>query len=172
MKRLDSDYAKTKLNGELNILKNFPKANILRPSIVYSVDDNFTTNFMTLLNSLPFFHFTILVKPSLCLFTVLILTDIIFHIISKNINTNIIECVGPETITFKEILEKLLKLIKKKDYYPISLPLLLAKLSAYILGKLPKPLLTPDQLKLLKYDNISSKKYKTNFDIGVPSSFI
>ena len=44
----DSEYAKTKLNGELNILKNFPKAKILRPSIVYSVDDNFTTNFMTL----------------------------------------------------------------------------------------------------------------------------
>ena len=52
---VDSDYAKSKLNGEINILKNFPKANILRPSIVYSVDDNFTTNFMTLLSSLPIF---------------------------------------------------------------------------------------------------------------------
>ena len=51
----------------------------------------------------------------------------------------------------------------------IPFPLPLARISAYILGKLPKPLLTPDQLKLLRYDNISSKKYKTNFDIGVPS---
>ena len=52
---LDSDYAKSKLDGEGKILKNFPLATIIRPSIVYSVDDNFTTNFMTLLNRMPFF---------------------------------------------------------------------------------------------------------------------
>ena len=50
---LESEYAKSKLVGEKNILKNFPSVTILRPSIVYSVDDNFTTNFMTLLNRLP-----------------------------------------------------------------------------------------------------------------------
>ena len=44
---LDSEYAKSKLDGELNIQKNFPLATILRPSVVYSVDDNFTTSFMT-----------------------------------------------------------------------------------------------------------------------------
>ena len=48
---LDSNYAKSKLKGEENVLKNFPLATILRPSVVYSVDDNFTTNFMTLLSS-------------------------------------------------------------------------------------------------------------------------
>ena len=44
------------------------------------------------------------------------LTDIIYHIISKKSDSQIIECVGPETLTFKEILEILLNLIKKKDY--------------------------------------------------------
>ena len=68
----DSEYAKSKLHGEQEILKNFPLATILRPSIVYSVDDNFTTNFMTLLNRLPFFHFTIMEKQNLLQFTVLI----------------------------------------------------------------------------------------------------
>ena len=52
---IDSDYAKSKLEGEERILKNFPLATIIKPSIVYSVDDNFTTNFMTLLNRLPIF---------------------------------------------------------------------------------------------------------------------
>ena len=70
--------------------------------------------------------------------------------------------------SFREILEKLLKLIQKKRIL-IPFPLPLAKLSAFILGKLPKPLLTSDQLRLLKYDNISSGKYRTNFDIGLPS---
>ena len=51
----DSNYASSKLEGENQILKNFPLATILRPSVVYSVDDNFTTNFMTLLNRLPLF---------------------------------------------------------------------------------------------------------------------
>ena len=52
---VDSEYAKSKLKGEKNILENFPLATILRPSVVYSVDDNFTTNFMTLLSRLPIF---------------------------------------------------------------------------------------------------------------------
>ena len=45
----------------------------------------------------------------------------------------------------------------------------MANLSAKIFQLLPKPLLTEDQLRLLKYDNIISGKYKTNSEIGVPS---
>ena len=49
------------------------------------------------------------------------------------------------------------------------MPLAIAKLSAKFFQLLPKPLLTEDQLRLLKYDNINSGKYKTNSEIGVPS---
>ena len=49
------------------------------------------------------------------------------------------------------------------------MPLPVAKMTARIFEIMPKPLLTRDQLKLLKYDNIVSGKYKTNSDIGVPS---
>ena len=42
------------------------------------------------------------------------LTDIIYYVISKKVNVNIIECVGPEVLTFKNMLQKLLKLINKK----------------------------------------------------------
>ena len=89
--------------------------------------------------------------------------------ILKNLDTRIIECVGPETISFKEILEKLLILIDKRRIL-IPFPLVLAKVAASLFELMPKPLLTQDQIRLLKYDNISSEKYKTNFDIGVPSS--
>ena len=51
---LDSLYATSKLEGEKKVRENFSEAVILKPSIVYSVDDNFTTNFMSLLNFLPF----------------------------------------------------------------------------------------------------------------------
>ena len=49
------------------------------------------------------------------------------------------------------------------------MPLPVAEMTARIFEIMPNPLLTRDQLKLLKYDNIVSGKYKTNSDIGVPS---
>ena len=164
----DSDYAKSKLEGEEKVLKNFPMGTILRPSIVYSVDDNFTTNFMTLLRRLPLFPMYYNGKTKFTPIHCSDITDVIHHVISNNIYSNIIECIGPEVITFKEVIEKLLKLINKKRIL-IPMPLPIAKLSARFLEIMPQPLLTRDQLKLLKYDNIISGKYKTNFDIGVPS---
>jgi len=164
----DSNYAKSKLDGEKNILNNFPLATILRPSVVYSVDDNFTTNFMTLLSRLPIFPLYYSGKTKFTPIHCSDLTDIIYYIITKNINSKIVECVGPEIISFKEVIERLLILIDKKRML-ISMPLLLASISAKIFQLLPNPLLTEDQLRLLKYDNILSGKYKNNSDIGIPS---
>ena len=166
---IDSDYAKSKLEGEKNILNNFPLSTILRPSVVYSVDDNFTTNLMTLLNRLPIFPLYYHGKTKFMPIHCSDLTEIIYNVISKNLFSNIIECVGPEEMSFKEIIQKLLILIDKKRIL-IPFPLFLANLSAKFFQLLPKPLLTEDQLRLLKYDNILSGKYKTNDDIGVPSN--
>ena len=165
---IDSEYAKTKVEGEKEILKNFSLSTILRPSIVYSVDDNFTTNFMTLLNRLPIFPLYYSGRTKFMPIHSSDLVNVIFNIISQNIYSQIIECVGPETITLKQILEKLLFLINKKRLL-VTFPLPLAKLSAKFFQLFPKPLLTEDQLTLLKYDNIKSGNYKTNFDIGCPA---
>ena len=164
----NSDYAKSKLAGENEILNNFPLATILRPSVVYSVDDNFTTNFMTLLNRLPFFPLYYNGNTKFAPIHCSDLTDTIFHIISKNIYSKIIECVGPEVITFKEILQRLLKLINKRRLL-IPFPLFAANMSARLFEIMPRPILTRDQLRLLKYDNILSGKYKSNSEIGIPS---
>ncbi len=164
----DSNYAKSKLEGEKKIINNYPLATILRPSVVYSVDDKFTTNFMTLLNRLPIFPLYYSGKTKFTPIHCSDLTDIIYYIIQKNVNSKIIECVGPEIISFKEILIRLLKSINKKRLL-FPLPLTLANLSALVFQLFPKPLLTQDQLKLLKYDNIISGKYSTNSDLGIPS---
>ncbi len=165
---INSNYAISKLQGENNVKKNFSAATILRPSVVYSVDDNFTTNFMTLLNRMPFFPLYYNGKTKFMPIHCSDLTEIIFQVISKNIKSVTIECVGPEIISLKDILKKLLKLIEKRRLL-IPIPLIIARLSAIIFQLLPKPLLTTDQLTLLKYDNVASGKYKTNFDIGFPS---
>ena len=168
---IDSDYARSKLEGEANVQKNFPLTTILRPSVVYSVDDNFTTNFMTLLSRLPFFPLYYNGGTKFTPIHCSDLTDVIYYVISKNIYSKIIECVGPETISLKEILKVLLKLISKNRVL-IPFPYFIAKMSAKLFQLFPEPLLTLDQLKLLKYDNVPSKKYQTNFDIGVPSTRI
>ena len=150
------------------ISSTFVTGIILRPSVIYSVDDNFTTNFMTLLSRLPFFPLYYSGKTKFTPIHCSDLTDIIYHVITKNINSKIIECVGPETLTFNDILKILLKLIGKKRFL-FSLPLPLAVLSAKFFQLFPNPLLTLDQLRLLKYDNITSGKYKTNSELGIPS---
>ena len=165
-KAIDSKYAISKLEGENKIKKNFERYIILKPSIVYSVDDNFTTNFMTLLNRLPVMPIYYKGKTK---FTPIHVTDLV-EIISKNVQVKLdekmIECIGPEVISFKEIILKLLKAIDKKRLL-IPLPLTLAKMTAKFFELMPKPLITVDQINLLKYDNISSGQYKTNFELDL-----
>ena len=167
-KAIDSNYAKSKLEGEKEIFKNFPLSTILRPSLVYSSSDNFSTTMMTLLNRLPIFPLYYSGKTLFMPIHAKDLVDIIFNVVSKNTNSQIIECVGPETMTFKEILEKLLKLIGKRRLL-LPVPLIFGKTIAKVFQLMPKPLLTEDQLRLLKYDNVASGKYKTNIDIGLPA---
>ena len=162
----DSEYAKSKLDGENNVRKNFKNSVILKPSIVYGVDDNFTTNFMTLLNRLPIMPLYYNGETKFTPIHVSDLTNIIYHVISKEIKNKTIECIGPEELSFKTILKILLSAIKKKRLL-IPLPHPIAKISAIFLSLLPKPLLTSDQLRLLRYDNVKSGKYKTNFDLGL-----
>ncbi len=165
---VDSQYAISKLEGEKNILTSFSKTTILRPSVVFSNSDNFSTQFMTLLRRLPVFPLYYSGKTRFMPLHATDLSNIIYHVLSNKIETQVIECVGPEILTFKEILQILLKLIDKKRLL-LPMPLSLAKFSAKFFQLLPKPLLTEDQLRLLKYDNVTSGKYKTNSDIGIPS---
>ena len=165
----DSLYASSKLKGEFFIRKNFKEANILKPSVIYSVDDKFTTSFMRILALSPIFPLyyngSTLFRP----IYISDLTEIIYQMIEKNIKSTIMECVGPEEISLKNILKRLSKLIDKKRLL-IPIPLSIAKLSAIFFQFFPRPLITLDQLKLLKYHNIPTGKYKTNFDFKMPSA--
>ena len=161
----DSIYAQSKLKGEKEILNNFNKAVIVRPSIVYSIDDNFTTQLMTLLGLMPIFPIYYNGKTKFRPIHCSDLTNSITKIIIDDIKENIIEFAGPEEMSFKEILEKLLSLTEKKRLL-LPMPISFAKMTAHIFELLPKPLITNDQLRLLKYDNVLSGKYKSNDDFN------
>ena len=164
-KATDSKYALSKLEGERKIKENFKKSIIIKPSIVYSVDDKFTTRFMSLLSMLPIMPLYYNGKTKFSPIHVTDLVEIIFNLIESKEDNLVLECIGPEVITFKEIIEKLLISIEKKRVL-LPLPLPIAKLTAKFLQLLPNPLLTEDQLVMLKYDNCITKNYKNNFDLG------
>jgi len=168
---LDSNYAISKLEGENKIKNNFDRVVVLKPSIVYSVDDNFTTNFMTLLNRLPIIPIYYEGKTKFAPIHVTDLAQIIFDVVQGKTNEQTIECIGPEIISFKEIILKLLKTIDKKRLL-IPLPLVISKMTAKIFEIMPNPLITVDQINLLKHDNIPSGKYKTNFDLDLNANRI
>ena len=165
----DSRYAVSKINGENYIRNNFKSATILKPSIVYGNSPyDFSNKFMRLLNVLPIFPLYYSGKTLFAPIYVTDLVEIIYQVIVQDIKSKTIECIGSEKISLKDILKKLLKSMgKKRLLFPI--PLVIAKLFAKFFQLFPNPLLTSDQLTLLKYNNIPSGKYKTNYDLGIPS---
>ncbi len=162
----DSKYAISKVEGENSVKENFKSSVILKPSIVYSVDDNFTTQFFRLLNLLPFMPLYYEGKTKFMPIHVSDMAEIIFKIIEKKITEQTIECVGPEILSFKEIIIKMLNSIDKKRFL-FPMPFIFAKISTKIFELMPTPVITTDQLKLLKYDNVITEKNKTNLEIGI-----
>ena len=165
----DSKYAMSKLEGEKKILSNFKNSVIIKPSIVYSVDDRFSTSFMSLLSILPIMPLYYGGKTKFSPIHVLDVVDILIKIIDDKPQKLTLECIGPEVLSFQEILNQLLHTIKKKRIL-LPLPLPLAKMSAKFLQLFPNPLLTEDQLNLLRYDNVKSGIHKTNFDLGLDAN--
>jgi len=164
-KAVDSKYATSKLEGEKKIINNFPKSTILRPSVIFSVDDDFSCRLLNLLSLLPVFPLYYNGKTKFSPIHVTEICQIISNIIERNICSDIIECVGPEELSFKEIIKKLLNSIDKKRLL-IPIPISIANIIAFLFERFPKPLITQDQLRLLKYDNILSEKNKSNIDMG------
>jgi NADH dehydrogenase len=146
-------YIKSKLSGEKAVIENFNNSIILRPSIIFGVDDNFFNLFNKLINLLP----VIPLVGAHSKFQPCYVGDIseaIINIIDNHkINNGIYELGGPNIYSFKELIELLLKQLNKKRLI-IELPEFVAGIQARIMQLFPKPLLTVDQIEILKSDNV------------------
>ena len=137
----DSKYASSKINGEKFIREMLPSATIIKPSLVYSVDDNSTTKFMSLLSVLPIFPLYYGGRTKFTPIHVSELAELIFFVVSKELYSKTIEAIGPEVLTFKQILQTLMKCIKKNRIL-LPMPLPLARMTAFFMQVLPQPLIT------------------------------
>jgi uncharacterized protein YbjT (DUF2867 family) len=162
-----SNYMQSKFEGEKNIEKNFKKTVILRPSVVFGPEDKFFNTFASLAQFSPALP---LVGGGGTKFSPIYVGDVAKAIVKalelNNSEPKIYELGGPENYSFKELMEILLIEIKKKRLL-ISIPFGFAKFQSYFLQMFPNPILTPDQVEMLKYNNIVSGEYLTLKDLGI-----
>ena len=164
---VSSQYMQSKLKGEKNILNNFSHSIILRPSIVFGPEDKFFNQFASLAEFLPALP---LIGGGQTKFQPIYVSDLCKAIVAvldkEEVNENIYELGGSQIFTFKELMEILLKQIKKKRFL-VPIPFSFAKFLAKILQLLPKPMLTTDQVEMLKYDNVVTNNYPTLKDLKI-----
>jgi uncharacterized protein YbjT (DUF2867 family) len=151
-----SDYARSKAEGEHRVLAADPAATVMRPSIIFGPEDDFFNRFAALACLSP-------VLPLLGgghtrfqpVFAGDVAEAIAMGVDGSTKPGTIYELGGPDVRTFKDVMEFILATIERRRLL-VPVPFALMKLQAAFLQFLPKPPLTPDQVELLKRDNVVS----------------
>jgi len=156
-----SHYARSKAAGEKAVLSAIPSATIFRPSVVFGPEDDFTNRFAALAQMSPALP---LIGGGLTKLQPVYVGDVATAIAEavdgKAKSGATYELGGPEVLTMREIMELILATIERKRML-VSLPFRLARLQALFLQFAPGPLkLTPDQVELLRSDNVVSEGAK------------
>jgi uncharacterized protein YbjT (DUF2867 family) len=152
-----ASYARTKAAGELAVLAEIPTSVILRPSIVFGPEDNFFNQFAGLARMLPFLP---LIGGGETKFQPVFVGDVAeavaISLEGKAAPGGTYELGGPAVMTFRQILEYILAETGRRRPL-VTLPFPVAELQGRLLELLPfKPLLTRDQVRMLKNDNVVS----------------
>lgn len=172
----DADYAASKRAGEEAVRAVYPDAIIFRPSIIFGPEDNFFNQFAALARIAPALP---LIGGGQTRFQPVFVGDVA-EAIARAIDGQAksgqtYELGGAEIKTFKQILEYILE-ITGRSRLLIPVPWAVADLKAFFLQLLPKPLLTRDQVKMLRTDNVVSaealKKGLTLSGLGITPTTI
>jgi uncharacterized protein YbjT (DUF2867 family) len=161
----DSGYAVSKAEGEQAVREAFPKAVILRPSIIFGPEDGFFNKFAGLARFVPALP---LIGGGRTRFQPVFVGDVAQAIVTglSRQDGRTYELGGPSIYSFKELMQLILKETERRRVL-VPLPFGLAMLKAAFLQILPKPLLTMDQVRLLKKDNVVSQTAVGLTDLGI-----
>jgi len=158
--RSPAHYARSKAMGEKLVLAAVPSAVILRPSILFGPEDAFFNKFAAIACFLPALP---LIGGGHTLFQPVFAGDVAAAVLAAMEGRvragQIYELGGPEVRSFKELMRIMLATIERRRLL-VPIPFALARMQASLLQLLPKPLLTPDQVELLRADNIVSEAAK------------
>ena len=156
--RASSHYARSKAAGERLVLAATPSAVVLRPSILFGPEDDFFNRFASMACFSPALP---LIGGGRTRFQPVFAGDVAEGIVSAMEGRArpgaTYEVGGPEVRSFKELMQFVLATIERRRLL-IPIPFALARLQASLLQLMPKPLLTPDQVALLRRDNVVSEQ--------------
>jgi len=163
----ESEYATTKAQGEQAVRESFPNAVILRPSIIFGPEDGFFNKFAAMARYLPVLP---LVGGGHTRFQPVFVGDVARAIVtalsSEQARGRTFELGGPSIYSFKELLQIILRETGRKRILA-PLPFGIATVKAAFLQILPNPILTMDQVKLLKKDNVVAPTAAGLADLGI-----
>ncbi|MCB1378391.1 MAG: complex I NDUFA9 subunit family protein [Alphaproteobacteria bacterium] len=153
-----SDYARSKAAGEKQARANFPGTIVLRPSVVFGPEDDFFNRFAALARFTPALP---LIGGGETKFAPVFVGDVaeaVARLVDRGeADGRTYELGGPESLSFKQLMEFTLATIgRERLLVPVPWPI--ARIQGLLLGLLPKPLLTSDQVELLKTDNVVSEE--------------
>jgi NADH dehydrogenase len=156
-----SRYARAKAAGEKAVLSAVPSATIMRPSVVFGPEDQFTNRFAALAQISPMLP---LIGGGVTKMQPVYVGDVataVADAVDGNTKPGAVyELGGPEVLTMREIMEIILATVERRRML-VSLPFGLAKFKAMFLQFAPGALkLTPDQVALLRSDNVVSDAAK------------
>ncbi len=155
-----SYYARSKAAGEEAVREAFPGAVILRPSIVFGPEDDFFNRFAAMARLSPVLPLIgggrTKIQP---VFAGDVAKAVVAALTGKTEPGAPYELGGPEVLTMKEIMRRVLAYTMRKRLL-LSEPFLIAKLQGAFLQWLPSPLLTVDQVRMLERDNVVSEEAK------------
>jgi NADH dehydrogenase len=158
---------RTKAAGEEAVRAAFPRATIVRPSLVFGEDDHFFTRFAAVIRSSPVLP---LIGGGITKFQPVFVGDMTAGLAAllKRSDTarKTYEFGGPRVYRFRELLEVLLTALDRQRFL-IPIPFALAEMQAGLLELLPNPPLTRDQVRLLKTDKVVSGMEPILGDLGV-----
>jgi uncharacterized protein YbjT (DUF2867 family) len=169
----DSVYGHAKGKAERRIAEVFPGAVILRPSIIFGEGDGFFNRFAGMARLAP-------VLPIIGAGTRFqpVYVDDVAAAAAKAATTEVpagvYELGGPEVATFRDLIVRMLGIIRRRRLI-FEMPWGLARFQAAVLDRVQKlsgglitnSLLTPDQVKMLRHDNVVAPGAKTFADLGI-----
>jgi uncharacterized protein YbjT (DUF2867 family) len=165
--RSSSAYARTKAAGEEAVRDAFPTATILRPSLVFGPEDQFFNRFAALATISPVLP---LIGGGETRFQPVYVGDVADAVVrcidDSTTAGRTYELGGPKIYTFRALIELLLAQIRRKRLL-LDIPFGLAAVQARLMSLLPNPPLTPDQVELLKRDNVVSSGALTLAALGI-----
>jgi uncharacterized protein YbjT (DUF2867 family) len=153
-----SVYARTKAAAEKAVLETVPGAAIFRPSILFGPEDGFFNRFAAMARLSPALPLigggTTKFQPA---YAGDVAEAIALSVEGEAAGGRVWELGGPDVRTFRELMEEMLEVIGRRRLL-VPVPWWLASLQGAVLGRLPNPLLTSDQVTLLRYDNVVSRE--------------